>query len=642
MEFTSNTKMLQEIIKYLDFTSQLHDLLGLIQSYKQKLNSEQDNFFPLLYHCIEVDFPLLIDIAGNAANFLLVEPDLGQQLFQQVIDLAIKTEDPRLSQMVNQIQLTLRISLPLMPSILSFDSQSSFANKSGLSVIKGIVMARTIISKYCKSAVFRCPTEGCCGHKGHRVFDSHSAASICSYCGCTNEEFLRARINGDQALAVFVNPSGFQQNNFLRHQGITVSFKDELTRDLELGVCYNVVVSFKPHHMVAWGIERTISEHQWRFTNGLPTVAIPLAILQHLQKTDLDSPWNLTATLSSQLASHIYPLNSFFQLKIGLLLSLASQDLDKMPVHLLAVGPDCCQLLQSVSQLSRRHVGVTSPTLSGAMGGSMGAVWMEAGPLLLASGGVCYIGDWAKFGSGRSSVASQIVTAIESGQVDLVDSSNTVLGSPASLPLRAAVWTFWSGDKATSAAQTQLRTLIEIFGMPFIGDGSGDIEAVAQHLLLEAMQSDVKPPSCMISPEDLKQYLDIVCSFKVQLTPEASKLLRNYFVASRRERPDCLPLTAIKTMTSLAEAHARLCLRTHVISEDVILVICLYEEAITALYGPSLMSPPPTVFASLSAENGTCIGQQVDLKLKNFSMWLQQYIKSLLSESSVNLSVCEE
>ncbi|KAG8332995.1 hypothetical protein J6590_009442 [Homalodisca vitripennis] len=176
-----------------------------------------------------------------------------------------------------------------------------------------------------------------------------------------------------------------------------------------------------------------------------------------------------------------------------------------MPVHLLAVGPDCCQLLQSVSQLSRRHVGVTSPTLSGAMGGSMGAVWMEAGPLLLASGGVCYIGDWAKFGSGRSSVASQIVTAIESGQVDLVDSSNTVLGSPASLPLRAAVWTFWSGDKATSAAQTQLRTLIEIFGMPFIGDGSGDIEAVAQHLLLEAMQSDVKPPSCMISPEDLKQ-----------------------------------------------------------------------------------------------------------------------------------------
>ncbi|KAG8332997.1 Minichromosome maintenance domain-containing protein 2 [Homalodisca vitripennis] len=225
MEFTSNTKMLQEIIKYLDFTSQLHDLLGLIQSYKQKLNSEQDNFFPLLYHCIEVDFPLLIDIAGNAANFLLVEPDLGQQLFQQVIDLAIKTEDPRLSQMVNQIQLTLRISLPLMPSILSFDSQSSFANKSGLSVIKGIVMARTIISKYCKSAVFRCPTEGCCGHKGHRVFDSHSAASICSYCGCTNEEFLRARINGDQALAVFVNPSGFQQNNFLRHQGITVSFK---------------------------------------------------------------------------------------------------------------------------------------------------------------------------------------------------------------------------------------------------------------------------------------------------------------------------------------------------------------------------------------------------------------------------------
>lgn len=38
-----------------------------------------------------------------------------------------------------------------------------------------------------------------------------------------------------------------------------------------------------------------------------------------------DSPWALTATLSSLLATHLYPTNSFFQLKTGLLLSLASQ-----------------------------------------------------------------------------------------------------------------------------------------------------------------------------------------------------------------------------------------------------------------------------------------------------------------------------
>lgn len=77
---------------------------------------------------------------------------------------------------------------------------------------------------------------------------------------------------------------------------------------------------------------------------------------------------------------------------------------------MLVVGGDCSALLQYASQLGFRRVTITSPALCGAVGGTVGDVWSEAGPLLLASGGVCYIGDWAKFGSGRSSVASQIVS----------------------------------------------------------------------------------------------------------------------------------------------------------------------------------------------------------------------------------------
>lgn len=52
-------------------------------------------------------------------------------------------------------------------------------------------------------------------------------------------------------------------------------------------------------------------------------------------------------------------------------------------------------------------------------------------------------------------------SALESGRVDLIASNNTGHGSPQNLPLRATVWTSWSGDKATSNAQAQLRTLIE-------------------------------------------------------------------------------------------------------------------------------------------------------------------------------------
>lgn len=40
------------------------------------------------------------------------------------------------------------------------------------------------------------------------------------------------------------------------------------------------------------------------------------------------SPWAVTATLASQLASNLYPVHSYFQLKSGLLLSLATQVLN--------------------------------------------------------------------------------------------------------------------------------------------------------------------------------------------------------------------------------------------------------------------------------------------------------------------------
>lgn len=92
---------------------------------------------------------------------------------------------------------------------------------------------------------------------------------------------------------------------------------------------------------------------------------------------------------------------------------LQSEEVEPTPV--LALGPDCYSLIQAVSELSQRKITVSSPGLSGNMCGSAGFQWLEAGPLLLSTGGVCYLGDWAKFGCGRSSAASQIISGITCG-----------------------------------------------------------------------------------------------------------------------------------------------------------------------------------------------------------------------------------
>ena len=84
--------------------------------------------------------------------------------------------------------------------------------------------------------------------------------------------------------------------------------------------------------------------------------------------------------------------------------------MSRSPIPVLAMGPDCQKLLECVSLLSSRRLIYTSSSLSLPLGGFEGPLWIDAGPLLLAKGGVCYLGDWCKFGIGKNSVASQIIS----------------------------------------------------------------------------------------------------------------------------------------------------------------------------------------------------------------------------------------
>lgn len=51
-----------------------------------------------------------------------------------------------------------------------------------------------------------------------------------------------------------------------------------------------------------------------------------------------------------------------------------------------------------------------------------------------------------------------------------------------------------------------------------------------------------------ISSQDFKQFFKIINSREVILSETASQLIRNYFVVCRRDRSQCLPIGAIKTM----------------------------------------------------------------------------------------------
>jgi len=78
----------------------------------------------------------------------------------------------------------------------------------------------------------------------------------------------------------------------------------------------------------------------------------------------------------------------------------------------------------------------------------------------------------------------------------------------------------------------------------------------------------------------------------------------------------------------MAEAHARLSLRSEIVPEDALVAICLYEQAMVSLFGAAFQAPPPP----LSGITSNNIKQSVDDFMQATARWLENYIKTLIGE----------
>lgn len=125
---------------------------------------------------------------------------------------------------------------------------------------------------------------------------------------------------------------------------------------------------------------------------------IPISILRVFESARRNSSdYAFVYTLAAQLCHRIYPMNSYINLKLSLLLSLASigPDPSKTPIPIVAVGVsagDASEIMNQVANIADRFVNALVDITGAAIKANN---CVEAGPLLLAKGGVCYMGDWA-------------------------------------------------------------------------------------------------------------------------------------------------------------------------------------------------------------------------------------------------------
>lgn len=161
---------------------------------------------------------------------------------------------------------------------------------------------------------------------------------------------------------------------------------------------------------------------------------IPKSILQMFKELKKEySDWTFVSTLVGCLCNDSFPMGTYNNLKLSLLLSIVSVGQSE-PIAIVAIGSETSHantLMNSVGKLAQRFVRSTMAVFE-----SSTDVTNIAGPLLMAKTGVFSIGDWSRL---PSNTALKMYREIETGCViaEKLQQSDV---------LECAVWTYWSSS----------------------------------------------------------------------------------------------------------------------------------------------------------------------------------------------------
>nr|NAZ26821.1 AAA domain-containing protein [Thermogladius sp.] len=267
-------------------------------------------------------------------------------------------------------------------------------------------------------------------------------------------------------------------------------------------------------------------------------------------------------------------------------------------IHVLLVGdPGTAksQLLQYTARLAPRGLytsgkGSTAAGLTATVlrDKTTGEYYLEAGAMVIADGGVAAIDEIDKM---REEDRSAIHEALEQQTVSIAKA-----GIVARLNARASVLAagnprFGRYDLTQPISKNidLPPTILSRFDLIFVIQdipSEGKDRRLARHII--GVHSDIEKAKPFIDPQLLKKYVSYARKYvRPQLTPEAMKLIEEFYVAMRRsgirgeeaKSPPPIAITPrqLEGLIRLAEAHAKMALRDKVTIEDV-------EEAIRLMY----------------------------------------------------------
>ncbi|XP_067234113.1 minichromosome maintenance domain-containing protein 2 [Chanodichthys erythropterus] len=615
----------------------------------------------------------VLELDATLGDCLLHDPLKAVSLFQSVCYLSIKT----LSLIDDHIETESQVNVVLKPTHLPpFPDYcldlSEFPRGYGPMrplALEGLVIAMTRVTKYTQGARFLCSEETCPCSRGFHHIRVHAPGATesatvrsdftCFLCSSPLKEDVKSRVLGDKQLVELmhvraVDILGVHDAASLRYQSVTLFLRDELCNSMRIGHLYRVVGI--PAHVhqwpnVTWSVE-ACSVQPW----NPKCSCVVSSNFQNLQAASACSPWRFAAIVANSFGSPVIPPGLYNTLKLGLLLSLVqTEDNPDSPNHLdvLALTSDSLiidRLMRYSLPLASRgiHHELTGELLASLSRDEHGAgtANIHAGSALLASGGVCLLGDLTCY---KKDKMDMLQSALESRTVTVFIPAKKYgddMDQQLSFPIQCNFWALAdaaSPCRRTARCDTAVLGSVEMGSVPLQLAGAFGLvvqcrETSSNHPLLSMTVHTLRQamcpgeplyPACMqFTTQDYKELLAHARELKVDLSPEAERMIHGYYMASRRVRSDSTQrssFTSVKLLISLAQAHAKLSLRMHVLEEDAVIAVLLCESSVTLKHGGSALVFPPDAAFPCALHDLDSLHQR-DLRLEEFRKQILHFV----------------
>ncbi|XP_041981603.1 uncharacterized protein LOC121735001 [Aricia agestis] len=542
--------------------------------------------FPPVQYLLRLDVMDIIDFSPELGDFLLREPLMWQKYCTEIFYACLKSciDNSALCNLVGFSQVIIKIRLRCMPAFLLNNKEATY---NSIVAYTGLLIDVSKPSDYLYYTVWSCPEE--C--EGNEIILHHVTKTPpkCFVCRSTLYEKKGLRKYCDQVTALFqVN----RDNGFCKRLIIL----DDLIHELKLGAMYNIHVVVLKKTSFVWSVEEIVD---------LPLILISPVCpdIEELYSKCEGIPWKFIYSLAISIGLNIRPLNSFMNVKINLLMSVASVKafrVNSSPIiHFLASGHDTeyvGKLMMHAAKLADRHIVLGTSTTSATTA------------LLAASSGVCVIPLPLQALSQK--VVHSVITAIETGEVlhDIISNAK----------LKCAVWAHGMDLK-----KMMIHNVNSVFQNICRGDFGEHDDELSAFILQQAIE-----PVQMFEDEDILRsvafYLDTVAGIKVVIDVEAEILLRDYFLAARKERPKYVTSGTMKALVNVCVTSARICRRSVANINDAMFAIWLHASGIPdPRFVPSEYLATPADLTRL---------QEV---IDQFQEWLEQFTGSCIPNTYI-------